>query len=82
MELDLMTEISTIEEGNMVDLPQDILEKLNKKKIDPPYFFQISTRTGLKSYVGVRQFTSQKDTIEIPEIRISYRKQNNMRVRY
>ena len=28
MELDLMTEISTIEEGNMVDLPQDILEKL------------------------------------------------------
>ena len=61
-----MTEISTIEEGNMVDLPQDILEKLNKKKIDPPYFFQISTRTGLKSYVGVRQFTSQKDTIEIP----------------
>ena len=38
-----MAEISNIEEGNMVDLPQDILEKLNKDKIDPPYFFQIST---------------------------------------
>jgi ubiquitin fusion degradation protein 1 len=50
----------------MVDLPHDFLEKLNKKKIDPPYFFQITTQSKLKSFVGVRQFTSQKDTIEIP----------------
>ena len=66
MDLNLMTEGSSIEEGNMVDLPHDVLEKLNEKKIDPPYFFQISTQSSLKSYVGVRQFTSQKDTIEIP----------------
>lgn len=66
MDLDMLSEVSNIEEGNMVDLPHDFLEKLNKKKIDPPYFFQITTQSKLKSFVGVRQFTSQKDTIEIP----------------
>lgn len=62
----MLSEVSNIEEGNMVDLPHDFLEKLNEKKLDPPYFFQITTQSKLKSFVSVRQFTSQKDTIEIP----------------
>lgn len=66
MDLNMLSEVSNIEEGNMVDLPHDFLEKLNKNKLDPPYFFQITTQSKLKSFVGVRQFTSQKDTIEIP----------------
>ena len=66
MDLNMLSEVSNIEEGNMVDLPHDFLEKLNEKKLDPPYFFQITTQSKLKSFVGVRQFTSQKDTIEIP----------------
>ena len=67
MDLKLLSEINyQIEEGNMVDLPHTILEELNSNNKDPPYFFEITTESYLKSYVGVRQFTAEKDLIEIP----------------
>lgn len=67
MELNLMSEISnSIKEGNIVDLPHEVLEQLDENDISPPYFFQISTQSKLTTYVGVKQFTSDKDTIEIP----------------
>ena len=53
-------------EGNYVNLPHMVLEKLNKKGKELPYFFEIKTESLLNSYVGVREFTSEKDTIEIP----------------
>ena len=41
-----MSEISSsIEEGNMVDLPHDVLEQLNENDLSPPYFFQLSTQS-------------------------------------
>lgn len=67
MTFNLLSEINhTITEGNLVDLPPGILEELNNKNKELPYFFEIYTESQLRSFVGVRQFTSEKDTIEIP----------------
>ena len=52
--------------GNNVNLPNSVLEEINNKGKEPPYFFEIKTESSLKSYVGVREFTSEKDTIQIP----------------
>ncbi len=67
MSFKLLSEINnTIEKGNVVDLPHTILEELDKEEKELPYFFEIKTESELISYVGVRQFTSEKDSIEIP----------------
>ena len=52
--------------GNNVNLPNSVLEEINNQEKEPPYFFEIKTESSLKSYVGVREFTSEKDTIQIP----------------
>lgn len=67
MEFNLLSEINNYNiESNMVDLPHNILEKLQNNNINPPYFFKIITQSNLESYVGVRQFTADINTIEIP----------------
>ena len=67
MDFKLLSEVNyKIEHGNSVDLPHDVLEKLNSESKELPYFFEICTQSSLKSYVGVREFTADKDTIQIP----------------
>ena len=55
-----------IENGNVVNLPHDVLEKLNNKSKDLPYYFELCTQSFLKSYVRVLEFTADKDTIQLP----------------
>ena len=63
----LLSEVNyNIENGNVVNLPHDVLEKLNKKSKDLPYYFELCTQSFLKSYVGVLEFTADKDTIQLP----------------
>ena len=65
MEFNLLSEINNYNiESNMVDLPHNILEKLQNNNINPPYFFKIITQSNLESYVGVRQFTADINTID------------------
>lgn len=67
MDFKLLSEINyNIEGGNSVDLPHDVLEKISSESKELPYFFEICTQSSLKSYVGVRQFTADKDTIQLP----------------
>ena len=67
MNFKLLSEVNyKIDHGNSVDLPHDVLEKLNSESKELPYFFEISTQSSLKSYVGVREFTADKDTIQVP----------------
>lgn len=67
MDFKLLSEVNyKIEHGNSVDLPHDVLEKLNSESKELPYFFEIRTQSSLKSYVGVREFTADKDTIQVP----------------
>jgi hypothetical protein len=52
---------------NFVNLPNSILEKLSKNtNIKMPYYFEIITSYGYSYYVGVKEFTSQDSTIEVP----------------
>lgn len=52
---------------NFVNLPNSILEKLSKKiNLIMPYYFEIITSYGCSYYVGVKEFTSQDSTIEVP----------------
>jgi len=52
---------------NFVNLPNSILEKLSKNtNIIMPYYFEIITSYGYSYYVGVKEFTSQDSTIEVP----------------
>jgi len=67
MDFKLLSEVNyTIETGNSVNLPHDVLEELSSESKELPYFFEICTESSLKSYVGVREFTADKDTIQIP----------------
>lgn len=67
MEFKLLSEINyDINGGNMIDLPHDVLEKLNSKKLSLPYFFEIKSQSSLMSYVGVREFTAEADTVKLP----------------
>lgn len=67
MNFNLLSEVNyNIETGNSVNLPHDVLEKLSSESKELPYFFEICTQSSLKSYVGVREFTADKDTIQIP----------------
>ena len=67
MNFKLLSEVNfNIENGNSVDLPHDVLEKISSESKELPYFFEIKTQSSLKSYVGVREFTADKDTIKIP----------------
>lgn len=67
MKFKLLSEVNyNLENGNVVNLPHDILEKLNKKSKDLPYYFELCTQSFLKSYVGVLEFTADQNTIQIP----------------
>ena len=52
--------------SNYVNLPESILTKLVNKKIEQPYYFSITSPHGIKTWVGVRQFTADDKTINIP----------------
>lgn len=67
MKLDKLLVIPNESIDNYVNLPNSILEKLTKNKnITTPYFFQIETSYHFVYYVGVKQFTSEAGTIEVP----------------
>lgn len=52
---------------NYVNLPVNILEKLHKSKsYKPPYYFLLKTATNLYEYVGVKEFTAENGSIEVP----------------
>jgi ubiquitin fusion degradation protein 1 len=52
---------------NFVNLPNSILEKLSKNtNLIMPYYFEIITSYECSYYVGVKEFTSQDSTIEVP----------------
>jgi ubiquitin fusion degradation protein 1 len=52
---------------NFVNLPNSILEKLSKNtNLIMPYYFEIMTSYECSYYVGVKEFTSQDSTIEVP----------------
>jgi ubiquitin fusion degradation protein 1 len=52
---------------NFVNLPNSILEKLSKNtNLKMPYYFEIITSYEYSYYVGVKEFTSQDSTIEVP----------------
>lgn len=67
MNFKLLSEVNyDIENGNSVDLPHDVLEKISSEQKELPYFFELKTESSLKSYVGVKEFTADKNTIKIP----------------
>ena len=73
MNFSLLSETNfDIESGNNVDLPHNILELINTNKKEPPYLFEIKTQSELRSFVGVREFTSEKDTVKIPYWLVKY----------
>ena len=52
--------------SNYVNLPESMLTNLVDKKIEQPYYFSITSPQGIKTWVGVRQFTADDKTINIP----------------
>lgn len=52
-------------EGNLINLPSSILERLTNEEKEFPYFFRLLTEQGIVSYVGVREFTSDNDEFVI-----------------
>ena len=58
--------------SNYVNLPETILTKLVNDKIDQPYYFSITSPYSIKTWVGVRQFTADEKTINIPRWIMDY----------
>jgi len=53
--------------SNYVNLPSSILDKISKLKNQHlPYHFEIKTSFNLVAYVGVKEFTAEQDSIEVP----------------
>lgn len=52
--------------SNYVNLPESMLTNLVDEKIEQPYYFSITSPLGIKTWVGVRQFTADDKTINIP----------------
>lgn len=56
--------------GNYVNLPEKVLESISRKNFEPPYYFKlIENTTKLQTFVGVKEFTAEPNTIEVsPQI--------------
>ena len=53
--------------SNYVNLPQSILKKITKNdKIKTPYYFKLTAHNGLKTWVGVNEFTAEENYIVVP----------------
>lgn len=53
--------------SNYVNLPQSILKKITKNdKIKTPYYFKLTSPNGLKTWVGVSEFTAEENYIVVP----------------
>lgn len=52
-------------EGNVIDLPSSILERLTNENKEFPCFFRLNTECGIQTNVGVREFTSNNDEFVI-----------------
>ena len=53
--------------SNYVNLPQSILKKITKNdKIKTPYYFKLTSPNGLKTWVGVNEFTAEENYIVVP----------------
>jgi hypothetical protein len=52
-------------EGNVIDLPSSILERLTNENKEFPCFFRLLTECGIQTNVGVREFTSNNDEFVI-----------------
>lgn len=53
--------------SNYINLPNKILEKLSKnKQLKTPYYFELKTSYDSCFYVGVKEFTAQENSVEIP----------------
>ena len=61
-----------LENTNYVNLPEKILDDLIKKNIKSPYYFRIRSASNIKTWVGVREFTSVESTIEISQSLIDF----------
>jgi hypothetical protein len=52
--------------SNYINLPESYLKKIIDDKIKEPYYFSLLSPYGIKTWVGVRQFTADEDTVNIP----------------
>ena len=66
----LMIPLNTFD--NYINIPEKILDSITKKKYNPPFYFKLSVNNGLKTFVGVKEFTAEKQTIEVPSHLINY----------
>jgi len=57
---------------NYINIPEKILDSITKKRYSLPYYFKITSNIGLKTYVGVKEFTAEKQTIQVPQHIINY----------
>lgn len=57
---------------NYINIPEKILDSLTKKKYQLPFYFKLSANNGLYYYVGVKEFTAESKTIEVPINIINY----------
>lgn len=51
---------------NYAKLPSSILSKITDTNIKSPYYFVIINKLGLYEYIGVKEFTAEEGTIELP----------------
>ena len=56
--------------SNYINLPESYLKKINKLK--HPYYFQLKSPNGLKTYVGVREFSAEEGYVILPHWILDY----------
>ena len=69
-ELKLLAIIDNSILSNYVKLPPSVLEKIKDEQ--GPYYFRLESATGLKTWVGVMDFTSDESFIVIPQWIMEY----------
>ena len=69
-ELKLLAIIDNSILSNYVKLPPSVLEKIKDEQ--GPYYFRLESATGLKTWVGVMDFTADESSIVIPQWIMEY----------
>jgi hypothetical protein len=55
---------TTLNNSNYIKLPESFLSDLQEEEL--PFYFKLTTHEGLYTYVGVKEFTADDNTINIP----------------
>lgn len=67
MDFFLMTKYKSNDFSTYISLPNEIIENLISSGEEPPFYFKINGTRGDYAYVGVKDFNSQDNFIEMPE---------------